>query len=947
MKNNFYYKKSHPFYKLIIFLFLLSVNFSFSQTQSTEILAKLNSNTNLLSISQKIIFKNYSKDTLREIYLHNWMSGYKNKNTPLSKRLLEDYDKSLHFAKDKNRGFLKISSIKINTNKIDTSFEEFNNDVIKIKLDKQLYPNDTVTINANYQVKIPNEKFTRYGFSKNEYNLKYWYLSPVVYHKKWEVMNNYNMDDLYSYPINYTIKFTIPNDFSLTSDLNLIEETTKTTSKTILLKGNNYPDIEINISKNNTFINYKTTSVEIITNLDNKKLDKQIKTSIHQRQIEFMEEFLGEYPHDKILINKIVYNKNPVYGLNQLPKILNPFKKVFIYDIQLFKALSNKYINNSLPINRRENYWLNDGIQTYLMRKYVEKYYPEIKAMGAISNIWGVRSYQLAKLNFNDKYAFVYQFAMRKNLDQSLQTPSDSLSTFNRKIVNKYKAGLGLEYLSDYLDKNTVENAIKQYYLENLLLIKNKNTFKDILSSKTTKDLNWFFGDFLKTNKKIDYTIKQVQVKKDSLIIGIKNKSDFIAPISVYGIKNKKIVYKKWVTNISDFNTISIPKGDFDKISLNYESKYPEINLNNNWKKIKPSLFNRPMQVRFMKDIDNPYYNQLFYNVEYDFNYYDGVILGFKAGNQTLIKKKWTYNIKPSYGFKSNQINGSFNTIYSLYPKYNSIYKLSSGITYSSHNYAPELKYQRVSPFISVNFKRKSLRDVGGKYISARYLFINKEIARDSMSLESDNYNVLNIRHGIYKPEIIKNLRYNFDFQLAKKFSKLAFEIQYRKLRKNNTQIDLRIFAGSFIHNKTTSNFFDFSLNRSSDYLFDYNYFGRSEDTGFLSQQIIIAEGGFKSIFKENTANQWMLSSNNSIGIWRWIELYGDVGVYKNNGFNPQFKYDSGIRLNFVQSFFEIYFPVQSSNGFELKQGKYPEKIRFVLTLSIGKIYNFVKRGFY
>ena len=90
-----------------------------------------------------------------------------------------------------------------------------------------------------------------------------------------------------------------------------------------------------------------------------------------------------------------------------------------------------------------------------------------------------------------------------------------------------------------------------------------------------------------------------------------------------------------------------------------------------------------------------------------------------------------------------------------------------------------------------------------------------------------------------------------------------------------------------------------------------------------------------------------MLSSNNSIGIWRWIEFYGDVGVYKNNGFNPQFKYDSGIRLNFVQNFLEIYFPVQSSNGFELKQGKYFEKIRFVLTLSIGKIYNFVKRGFY
>lgn len=41
--------------------------------------------------------------------------------------------------------------------------------------------------------------------------------------------------------------------------------------------------------------------------------------------------------------------------------------------------------------------------------------------------------------------------------------------------------------------------------------------------------------------------------------------------------------------------------------------------------------------------------------------------------------------------------------------------------------------------------------------------------------------------------------------------------------------------------------FFSFALDRPTDYLFDFNYLGRSEDTGLVSQQIIIAEGGFKS----------------------------------------------------------------------------------------------------
>lgn len=922
-----------------ILLYLFS-NCVFSQSQSSNINAVLDVNTKTIKINQEIIFHNHSKDTLNNIYLHSWMNSYRDRNTPLSKRLIEDYDKGLFFSKQKDRGFLKINSF---SNK----FEEVNSDIIKILLNRKLVPKDSIKIIMDYQVKIPNDKFTKYGYHKNNYNLKYWYLTPVVYQNGWKTMNNYNMDDLYCDPTNFNVQFSTPSNYTLNSSLNIVKQTLTKHTKTYTLKGKNHSDIEIVIKDENVFNHINTPELKIITNLNTLNLDNALFQSIASRQLDFIETVLGKYPHQKIFINKIIYDKNPVYGLNQLPKILNPFNKTFLSDIQLFKALSYKYINNTLLTNKRENYWINDGIQIYLMLKYVEKYYPEKKALGAISKIWGVRSYKLAKLNFNDKYAFVNQFAMRKNLDQPLTKHADSLSTFNRKIVNKYKAGLGLVYLSDYLEDNIVTNSIKEYYKSNLLRNKEFKSFKSIITSNTFKNLNWFFNDYLQTNKKLDYTIKRVKISTDSINIIIKNKSNFIAPITLYGIKNKEIKFKKWITNVSDFSTITIPNGDFDKLVLNYEAKYPEINLNDNWKNLKPSLLNKPLRFSFMEDIDDPNYNQVFYNFEYSYNYYNGVILGLKIGNQTLFKKKWIYKIKPTFGFKNNEINGSVATYYTLYPKQNSIYKFRSGFSYSTYNYAPELSYKRISPFINIDFKRKNLRDVGGKYLFARYLMIDKETAKNEEKLEENKYGVLNIKHGFYKPDIIKNIYYTIDFQLANNFSKVAFVSEYRKLQKNNTQIDLRLFAGTFVYNNTESGFFDFSLNRPSDYLFDYSYFGRSEKTGFLSQQIIIAEGGFKSIFKKNTANQWMITSNGSFGLWRWFEIYGDVGFYKNRKNSAQFKYDSGIRLNFVQNFFEIYFPIQSSNGFEIKQKKYPEKIRFVLTLNINKIYNFIKRGFY
>ena len=39
-----------------------------------------------------------------------------------------------------------------------------------------------------------------------------------------------------------------------------------------------------------------------------------------------------------------------------------------------FKILSRKYIDNIFVFNQREDSWLADGLQTYLMIKYVEKY---------------------------------------------------------------------------------------------------------------------------------------------------------------------------------------------------------------------------------------------------------------------------------------------------------------------------------------------------------------------------------------------------------------------------------------------------------------------------------------------------------------------------------------------------------------------------------------------
>ena len=142
------------------------------------------------------------------------------------------------------------------------------------------------------------------------------------------------------------------------------------------------------------------------------------------------------------------------------------------------------------------------------------------------------------------------------------------------------------------------------------------------------------------------------------------------------------------------------------------------------------------------------------------------------------------------------------------------------------------------------------------------------------------------------------------------------------------------VLFGDCLRNDTESDFFSFALDRPTDYMFDLAYLGRSEDSGIYSQQVIIAEGGFKSKLENPFANDWIATTNASTNIWRWVEAYGDLGFLRNKGDNPRFVYDSGIRLNLVTDYFELYFPVYSNRGWEIAQDNYGERIRFIVTIS-------------
>ncbi|OIQ22270.1 metalloprotease [Lacinutrix sp. MedPE-SW] len=936
---------------ILLSLCLIFSNLVISQN-TIDIKANFDVSTKSIHIYQTIKYLNTSNKVLDTIYLNDWSNSYSSKTTPLATRFAEEFKNTFHFAKDEDRGFTLISSIKDENQELYHSRLKQHPDVIKVVLSKPLQPGNTYNITLNYTVQVQNDKFTRYGISDdNNFMLRYWYITPAIFNGKWQYYSNKDLNDAYIPKAEITIEANYDAAYTLISELNEIKSEENQGRKITTIHGKDRINTKFTLKQNNDFNTVETDYFAIQSNIDTENLPSTDVAIITDRVTKYITENIGEYPHEKLLLTWIDYKKEPIYGLNLLPDFIRPFQDTFQYEMKILKTALRNYLENVVLINPREDQWVIDGIQTYFLIKYVEDNYPNIKLTGTLGNIWGIRAFHAADLKFNDQYNLAYLHMARTNLDQPLTMAKDSLLKYNKNIGNKYKAGSGLRYLNSYNNSKVTENAVKQFIADKKLKTTTGIDFYNYLKNNSIKNIDWFYNDFLNSNTKIDYRIKDIDKKGDSLVVTILNKKENNVPISLFSIKNDTAVNKIWVEGFKGEKTITIPGADVDRLALNYDKIIPEVKDRNNWKAVNKVL-DKPIQFRLFKDVEDPDYSQIFFMPEFAYNLYDGFSPGLKLYNKTVLSKDFLYKFSPKYGIKSNDLVGSAYLSY-IHRKEN-VKNFSTRYTVrvENYNYAKDLSYTTFTPSISFAFRDPNdLRKNKKQYLNFRYVSVDRdEDPTGEFETEGEpKYGVFNANYA----SINNNLKYfsslTTDLQLAKDFGKLSATIEFRKLTQKNRQYNIRAYVGAFLYNNTfqDTDFFSFALDRPTDYLFDYDYLGRSEDEGITSQQLILAEGGFKSQLEPAFANHWISTINASTTIWQYIMAYGDVGFVKNHNLSPKFVYDAGIRLNLVQDYFELYLPVYSNKGWEIAQPEYDKSIRFIVTLSPSTLVKLFTRRWY
>lgn len=921
-----------------------------AQQDSIYIEAKISENSRDVLVKQEIIYTNTTDSPLEKIKLLNWISSYKNQNTPLSHRKLEDRKSDLHFARPEDLGGIKIKSISVNDSLITNV--DFNHENIFLQLVKKLGVGEKATITLDYALQLPHSKFTSYGKEENKFALKYFFLVPDGFKNQNQEERFYIDIEENQSPGNYwRVNLDIPTQYYSQSNLQEVQPN--------YFEGNLKIDPEFYISENQF--------PSIITNVEGKKVEVNFQYFLTPEDVANLEFYLplhlnfikskiGFLP-EKIFISEKFRNNEDFVGISDLKfwkfkyQLFSDAEK---NDLNYFSIISQSIMEQSTIFKTNQDHWVQNGLKTYLEIQYLDRYYPDAKLLGDLpdqAKIFGLKPlkfFYASKLKLSERYGLAYQYIMTQNLDQKINENFENLSNFNGNAISHFEMGSLFDFVAEKMGTENFDEFLKNYLTKNNSERIDKQDFLDQLTLSSGYSAE-FLEDFIQRKNRVNFNLKKYKKVGDNFEVKISKNTVQKIPFKVETETESGDKQTFWfdTTDSTEPKLFVIPQSDAEKIVLNRDYIFPEKNFRDNYLYTKGIFANaKKIKLKLFRDIPNPEYNEIYLNPRFNFNVYDEVLVGLNFKNSSLFERKFLYSITPYYSSGTGKLTGSGSVSYSFQPAESFYRKLDVGVSGSYFHYDFDLTYQKITAFANISFNKDPRSDIG-RNLGFSYNFFEKDLNPELLlSSEYSKYNLWYLGYGYSDRSLIHEKYLTANMQWMEDFQKLSGEAFYRWEFGQDKKVSFRFFGGYFFTNNTKNNLFDYGISRVSNYSFSYGLLGQSATSGLLSQQLIVADAGFKS-YIGTTANQWITAFNVDSHVWRWFNVYADAGLYKNKNQNADFIWDSGVKLKVIPDFLEVYFPIQSSLGFEPSFKDYGKRIRFTLSLNFSAITSYLRRGWF
>jgi hypothetical protein len=652
-------------------------------------------------------------------------------------------------------------------------------------------------------------------------------------------------------------------------------------------------------------------------------------------------------------------------------------------DIVITHEVGHNWFYGMLGSNERRYPWLDEGVNSSNELRYVATKYPQGKLMESPA----AAMLDVDQYPHRAQYYQLYAFSARQRLDQPDNLPAAEYTSLNYGGIIYMKTAVIFNYLRVYLGDSIYDKAFQTYFdrwhWKHPMPEDLEKTFEEV----SGKNLDWAFVDLITTTKRLDYKIVSAKHEDGhsayagSYRVTIRNTGEINAPVMVSGVKNGKIVSSVWAEGFSGETTVTLPDGDYDEIVIDQDEWMPEINRKNNRSDVNGILKKaEPLRLQFGGSLDNPARTQLFWTPALGWNNYDKFMLGAAFYNHVLPGKTFEWTLMPMYSFGAQSLVGHADAFFNFRPK--SVFQLISvGVNANRYHYytlqpgdyafLPEtqpdrdLGFIKVAPELNFELKNKRARSPIKHTIQLRYIWTSTTEPIFTGDSASQRYEIKNIDRAFYEASYkfansrsISPYDFTVTLQQGDDMMKAQVEANYHLTFMRNKNIDIRLFAGIMGGDNTGPYRFRMSgwgpLGIGNhDYLYDHIFLGRSEDSGFLAQQMVVADGGFKIYSPVGQSSSGLAALNITVPmpvknkLLSHIKVYGDFGMYGTPG-GSEFVYNAGVQVMLIRNICDVFFPVVYSKSikdyYDANELGYGNMIRFTLYIERLNPLSFIRR---
>ena len=326
-----------------------------------------------LMCNQNIKYINNQNKNLKSLYFHIYPNAFsKEEFTPFEKSQMKQA-----YPNGFNEGYIDIQNILIGDKKVKYTITGEKEDILELKLDKPLKPNETVSIDMKFNVKIPNS-IGRFGYGDNTINVTNWFPIACVYDDKGWNNKSYETigDPFYSDTSDFKVTILAPAEYKIGSTGKVTESKTDHKKSMYTIEAKNVRDFAFILSKKFNVKKDYVGDTEIVTyNLNNKFSD--LATKISKESIEIFNDMFGKYPYNiySVIASDFYIGGMEYPTLSMIDEGLYTNKNKFLLEYVIAHETAHQWWYSVVGNDEVSEPWLDEALTEYSTILYFEKKY--------------------------------------------------------------------------------------------------------------------------------------------------------------------------------------------------------------------------------------------------------------------------------------------------------------------------------------------------------------------------------------------------------------------------------------------------------------------------------------------------------------------------------------------------------------------------------------------